>query len=68
MRVWGSIIVGMLLIAIAVGLLTLYSLTLLKPDPASFAFTVTGTDVAELAIIVIGFALIFAGAYMMGGK
>ncbi|AWR99168.1 hypothetical protein [Metallosphaera hakonensis] len=64
MKVWGLILPGGFLVAISVIMLTLYSYTLLKPNPASFAFTVTGTDLAGLAIAVIGLALIMAGAYM----
>ncbi|MFP3204917.1 MAG: hypothetical protein RXS23_05765 [Metallosphaera yellowstonensis] len=64
LKVWGPILSGGVLVAISVIMLTLYSYTLLKPNPASFAFTVTGTDLAGLAISVIGLALIMVGAYM----
>lgn len=64
LKVWGPILSGGVLVAISIIMLTLYSYTLLKPNPASFAFTVTGTDIAGLAISVIGLALIMVGAYM----
>jgi hypothetical protein len=64
LKVWGPILSGGVLVAISVIMLSLYSYTLLKPNPASFAFTVTGTDLAGLAISVIGLALIMVGAYM----
>ncbi|EHP70985.1 hypothetical protein MetMK1DRAFT_00014890 [Metallosphaera yellowstonensis MK1] len=64
LKVWGPILSGGVLVAISVIMLTLYSYTLLKPNPASFAFTVTGTDLAGLAISIIGLALIMVGAYM----
>ncbi len=64
LKVWGPILSGGVLVAISVIMLTLYSYTVLKPNPASFAFTVTGTDLAGLAISVIGLALIMVGAYM----
>jgi hypothetical protein len=64
LKVWGPILSGGVLVAISVIMLSLYSYTLLKPNPASFAFTVTGTDLAGLTISVIGLALIMVGAYM----
>ena len=64
LKVWGPILSGGVLVAISIIMLTLYSYTLLKPNPASFAFTVTGTDLAGLAISIIGLALIMVGAYM----
>jgi len=64
LKVWGPILSGGVLVAISVIMLSLYSYTLLKPNPASFAFTVTGTDLAGLAISIIGLALIMVGAYM----
>ncbi|WP_246263759.1 hypothetical protein [Metallosphaera tengchongensis] len=65
MKVWGLILPGGFLVAISIIMLSIYSYTFLKPNPAAFAFSVSGFDIAGMAVAVIGLALILAGAYQM---
>lgn len=61
---WGLILAGAILVAIAVIIEVIYSYSLLKPVPWLFYFVPGGTDYAGEFIALIGLILIMAGGYM----
>ncbi|QGA69225.1 hypothetical protein [Sulfolobus sp. E11-6] len=64
-KVWGPILSGGVLVAISIVLFTMYSFSLLKSNPVAFGtFSVSGLDIAGIALAIIGLALIMTGAFM----
>lgn len=63
-KMWGPILLGTVIEAVSIIMLTGYSFTLLAPDSSSFGFSPNGTDYAGLALSIIGLILIMIGGIM----
>lgn len=59
-KMWGLILFGAIIIAVGLILMIDYGYTFMN-NPTSFYFTVGGTDLAGMFLLVLGSALILIG-------
>ncbi|WP_235185610.1 hypothetical protein [Candidatus Acidianus copahuensis] len=61
LKMWGPILVGAIIVAIAIIIEVMYSMSLLKPVPYAFSYVPGGIDYAGEFLAIIGLALIMIG-------
>ncbi|BBD72214.1 hypothetical protein HS1genome_0603 [Sulfodiicoccus acidiphilus] len=63
-KMWGLILAGAVVEAVAIVILVSYGFGLLKPAPASFIFVPGVTDYLGIVLSIIGLGLIMGGGYL----
>ncbi|AWR96934.1 hypothetical protein DFR86_04745 [Acidianus sulfidivorans JP7] len=61
LRMWGPILAGGIIEAIAVLVMVGYGFSFMHPDPAAFAFSYGTMDYLGIILALIGLALIMVG-------